>query len=52
MAGSGIIRRVWPTERERVREHLLRLDAQSRRLRFAGLVGLDRARPSAPRATG
>ena len=39
MPGSGIIRRVWPIERERVRDHLLRLDPESRRLRFAGAVG-------------
>jgi GNAT superfamily N-acetyltransferase len=39
MVGSGVIRRLWPIGRERVRDHLLRLDPESRRLRFGGLVG-------------
>jgi hypothetical protein len=39
MVGSGVIRRLWPIERDRVRAHLLRLDQESRRLRFGGLVG-------------
>ena len=38
MGGSGVIRKLWPIERKRVRAHLLRLDPDSRRLRFGGLV--------------
>jgi RimJ/RimL family protein N-acetyltransferase len=37
-AGEGIIRRLWPTETEKFRDHLLRLDKESRRLRFAHSV--------------
>jgi GNAT superfamily N-acetyltransferase len=33
-----IIRRLWPSDREAFREHLLRLDAQSRHDRFGGGV--------------
>jgi GNAT superfamily N-acetyltransferase len=39
MVGRGVIRRLWPIELDRVRAHLLRLDTESRRLRFGGLVG-------------
>ena len=39
MVASGIIRRLWPIEGKRVRAHLLRLDPESRRLRFGGLAG-------------
>jgi GNAT superfamily N-acetyltransferase len=35
---DGIIRRLWPTEAEKFRDHLLRLDKESRRLRFAHSV--------------
>src|SRR5262245_30028408 len=35
---EGIIRRLWPTETDRFRDHLLRLDRESRRLRFAHSV--------------
>jgi GNAT superfamily N-acetyltransferase len=38
IAGEGIIRRLWPTETEKFRDHLLRLDKDSRRLRFAHSV--------------
>src|SRR5262245_20438107 len=34
-AEDGIIRRLWPTETDKFRDHLLRLDKDSRRLRFA-----------------
>ena len=34
-AGEGTIRRLWPTETDKFRDHLLRLDKDSRRLRFA-----------------
>jgi GNAT superfamily N-acetyltransferase len=44
MVGSGAIRRLWPIERDRVTRHLLRLDPESRRLRFGGLVGPERIR--------
>jgi GNAT superfamily N-acetyltransferase len=37
-AVEGIIRRLWPTETGRFRDHLLRLDKESRRLRFAHSV--------------
>ncbi len=37
-AGEGIIRRLWPTETDKFRDHLLRLDKESRRLRFAHSV--------------
>lgn len=32
---EGTIRKLWPSETDRFRDHLLRLDKQSRRLRFA-----------------
>jgi GNAT superfamily N-acetyltransferase len=32
---NGVIRKLWPTEVDKFREHLLRLDKASRRLRFA-----------------
>ena len=35
---DGIIRRLWPTEVGKFREHLLRLDKDSRRMRFAHSV--------------
>jgi GNAT superfamily N-acetyltransferase len=34
----GTIRKLWPTETDKFREHLLRLDKDSRRLRFAHSV--------------
>ncbi|HWE18565.1 MAG TPA: GNAT family N-acetyltransferase [Hyphomicrobiaceae bacterium] len=36
--GEGTIRRLWPTETEKFRDHLLRLDPESRRMRFAHSV--------------
>jgi GNAT superfamily N-acetyltransferase len=39
MVGPGVIRRLWPIERDRITDHLHRLDPESRRLRFGGLVG-------------
>jgi GNAT superfamily N-acetyltransferase len=36
--GAGSMRKLWPTEAGRFRDHLLRLDKQSRRLRFAHSV--------------
>lgn len=32
---EGIIRKLWPSEADKFRDHLLRLDKESRRLRFA-----------------
>lgn len=37
-AGGAIIRRLWPTETDKFRDHLLRLDKDSRRSRFAHAV--------------
>lgn len=37
-ADEGSIRRLWPTETAKFREHLLRLDREGRRLRFAHSV--------------
>jgi len=37
-AGEGIVRRLWPTETDKFCDHLLRLDKESRRLRFAHSV--------------
>jgi RimJ/RimL family protein N-acetyltransferase len=37
-ADQGTIRKLWPTEADKFREHLLRLDKESRRLRFAHSV--------------
>jgi len=37
-AGDGVIRRLWPTETDKFRDHLLRLDRDSRRMRFAHAV--------------
>jgi RimJ/RimL family protein N-acetyltransferase len=35
---GGNIRKIWPTETEKFRDHLLRLDKASRRMRFAHAV--------------
>ena len=32
---GGIVRKLWPTETDKFRDHLLRLDKESRRMRFA-----------------
>ena len=32
---AGTIRKLWPTETDKFRDHLLRLDKTNRRLRFA-----------------
>ena len=32
---GGTIRKLWPAESDKFRDHLLRLDKESRRLRFA-----------------
>jgi RimJ/RimL family protein N-acetyltransferase len=38
IASEGIVRRLWPTETDKFRDHLLRLDPETRRLRFAHSV--------------
>lgn len=38
IAGDGVIRRLWPTERDLFKEHLLRLDPVTRRQRFGTAV--------------
>ena len=38
---GGIVRKLWPGESEAYRDHLLRLDADSRHRRFSGAVGDD-----------
>ncbi|MBO0764617.1 MAG: GNAT family N-acetyltransferase [Hyphomicrobiaceae bacterium] len=50
-AGEGSIRRLWPTETDKFRDHLLRLDPESRRLRFAHLVSDDFIKAYASRMT-
>ncbi|MDX2202073.1 MAG: GNAT family N-acetyltransferase [Hyphomicrobiaceae bacterium] len=37
-AAVGIYRRLWPSETDKFRDHLLRLDKESRRMRFAHAV--------------
>ena len=37
-ADEGTVRKLWPTETEKFRDHLLRLDKDSRRMRFAHSV--------------
>ena len=34
LTGGGTVRKLWPTEIEKFRDHLLRLDKDSRRMRF------------------
>lgn len=38
LAIAGVIRRLWPAEAEAYSEHMLRLDAMSRHMRFGGAV--------------
>lgn len=35
---GGSVRKLWPTEQDKFRDHLLRLDKESRRMRFAHAV--------------
>ncbi len=49
---GGIIRKMWLTETEKFRDHLLRLDAESRRLRFGMCADDDFIRDYAARAAG
>jgi GNAT superfamily N-acetyltransferase len=41
LVDGGTIRKLWPGEADKYREHLLRLDAESRRNRFGGGVSDD-----------
>ena len=38
LIGGGTVRKLWPTEMEKFRDHLLRLDTDSRRMRFGMAV--------------
>jgi predicted N-acetyltransferase YhbS len=38
LGNEGTVRKLWPTENDKFRDHLLRLDKDSRRLRFAHSV--------------
>ena len=38
LPSGGLLRKLWPTETEAYRDHLLRLDAESRNTRFSGAV--------------
>jgi RimJ/RimL family protein N-acetyltransferase len=51
-AGEGITRRLWPTETDKFRDHLLRLDPETRRMRFAHSVSDDFIDEYAGRMTG
>jgi hypothetical protein len=42
---GGLIRKLWDVETDAYRDHLLRLDAESRRHRFSGSIA-DEAYPS------
>lgn len=49
---GGVIRKLWIGESAKYRDHVLRLDAESRRNRFAGGVSDDYIRNYIDRATG
>jgi len=52
LISGGVVRRLWAGETELYRQHLLRLDAGSRRNRFGGAVSDEfiEAMPSRPRS--
>jgi GNAT superfamily N-acetyltransferase len=52
LPSGGVIRKLWIGEAEDYRDHLLRLDAQSRRNRFAGSVSDDFVRDYADLSFG
>src|SRR5499427_2460422 len=52
LPSGGVIRKLWIGEAEDYRDHLLRLDAQSRRNRFAGAVSDDFVRDYADLSFG
>ena len=46
VAMRSVIRRLWPGDREKVRDHLLRVDGEDRALRFGGCASAEwRAAP-------
>ncbi len=49
---GGVIRKLWMFEAQKYLEHLLRLDAESRRSRFGGAIGEDLIRRYAETALG
>ena len=49
---NPVIRRLWPMDRDAVRAHFMRLDAETRRMRFAGTVGDDSVQKYAERVIG
>ena len=49
---GGLIRKLWGVERDAYRDHLLRLDAESRRNRFCGTIGDSIIRTYAATARG
>ncbi len=49
---GGTIRKIWATELQKFRDHLLRLDSDSRRLRFGMSVSDDFIREYAERTSG
>lgn len=49
---GGLIRKLWRVETDAYRDHLLRLDAESRRNRFGGAIADDMIRDYADTASG
>ena len=49
---GGLIRKLWGVETDAYRDHLLRLDAESRRNRFAGTIADDMVRTYAATTRG
>ena len=49
---DGVIRKLWSVETDAYRDHLLRLDAESRRSRFCGTIADDMVRTYAATARG
>ena len=49
---GGVIRKLWSIETNAYRDHLLRLDAESRRSRFSGAIADDMVRTYAATARG
>lgn len=39
LTADGTVRKLWPTEADAYRDHLLRLDRESRNTRFSGAIG-------------
>ena len=49
---GGLIRKLWDVETHAYRDHLLRLDHESRRIRFCGAIAEDTIRSYAATARG